>query len=560
MAIPLRPVITASGAAGTSASLVSSAYAEEGDEWYSFLGEVAHGQQKGGGTTFAINCASTVPAGRLLVAILATDNFSTAAGDTTSHTVSDSQGNTWTRIKEYNADGWTISGNGITCSVWRCSVANPLTTSDTIDAELSGGAGGDAMVFTVAEFVGGVPLLSSSNAAAVGSGGTVNITHTRPGGREYLWVGMMAAENAVTPSVDGDYSALSGANTSGGVADTNIGMRSGYRVADLTTDTYTGSSGAGGIGNGILVAIEADGPTAAFTFDIVGLSVDFTDASTAGAAALTDWFWDFGDGTTSTAQNPTHEYASAGFYTVTLTVTDANSLQGTSTGAAPLADPTDISDCVIWLDARDLVGVVSDGANVSTWANNATAGDATQATGANQPVFRETGGAAGGPYVEFVSGSDYMRIAHGADVTFRQELFWYLVVKYPTFNGQSPMSKGTNSAIFYTTGSQWMFERPFVQGGSARTSIAANTWGAHGVRVLGASAPRTVQHFLNGVATGTTFTLNDGGSSTGDFLLGSYNGSRIGNMHLSAALAYDRPLTNDEIAGLQVWAEFHHLT
>ncbi len=36
------------------------------------------------------------------------------------------------------------------------------------------------------------------------------------------------------------------------------------------------------------------------------------------------WHWDFGDGTTSTEQNPTHYYTDAGSYTVTLTVTDAN--------------------------------------------------------------------------------------------------------------------------------------------------------------------------------------------------------------------------------------------
>ena len=32
--------------------------------------------------------------------------------------------------------------------------------------------------------------------------------------------------------------------------------------------------------------------------------------------------WDFGDGTTSTAANPTHTYAAAGSYTVRLTVSD----------------------------------------------------------------------------------------------------------------------------------------------------------------------------------------------------------------------------------------------
>lgn len=36
-----------------------------------------------------------------------------------------------------------------------------------------------------------------------------------------------------------------------------------------------------------------------------------------------DWLWDFGDGNTSTLQNPTHTYASSGVYTVSLTATNA---------------------------------------------------------------------------------------------------------------------------------------------------------------------------------------------------------------------------------------------
>lgn len=56
-------------------------------------------------------------------------------------------------------------------------------------------------------------------------------------------------------------------------------------------------------------------PKAAFTFEVDGLEVVFTDTST---KKPTRWLWDFGDGTTSTLQNPTHTYAESGDYTVTL--------------------------------------------------------------------------------------------------------------------------------------------------------------------------------------------------------------------------------------------------
>ena len=50
------------------------------------------------------------------------------------------------------------------------------------------------------------------------------------------------------------------------------------------------------------------------------LTVQFTDES---ADFLESWLWDFGDGETSTNQNPSHTYSSAGVYTVSLTGTNA---------------------------------------------------------------------------------------------------------------------------------------------------------------------------------------------------------------------------------------------
>lgn len=48
--------------------------------------------------------------------------------------------------------------------------------------------------------------------------------------------------------------------------------------------------------------------------------IQFSDQST---NSPTSWLWNFGDGNTSTAQNPTHTYASSGSYNVTLTATNA---------------------------------------------------------------------------------------------------------------------------------------------------------------------------------------------------------------------------------------------
>jgi len=104
----------------------------------------------------------------------------------------------------------------------------------------------------------------------------------------------------------------------------------GRYVADLTEDFEGDPRGYDGTpeprGDGMDFDIGADeyvptGPVAEFsgapTSGPVPLAVQFTDLS---AGEITSWWWSFGDGTTSTEQNPSHTYNSAGYFTVSLTV------------------------------------------------------------------------------------------------------------------------------------------------------------------------------------------------------------------------------------------------
>ncbi len=67
-------------------------------------------------------------------------------------------------------------------------------------------------------------------------------------------------------------------------------------------------------------------PEAGFSYDpnspTPGEVVQFLDESTDTDGTISSYSWDFGDGTTSTNQDPTHTYDTAGSYTVTLVVTD----------------------------------------------------------------------------------------------------------------------------------------------------------------------------------------------------------------------------------------------
>jgi PKD repeat protein len=79
------------------------------------------------------------------------------------------------------------------------------------------------------------------------------------------------------------------------------------------------------------------GPTAGFTSQTAGLSVIFNNSSQNGGT----YDWDFGDGTTSQEENPTHTYAATGTYTVVLTAynecgTNTFTQVVTIEGSAPL--------------------------------------------------------------------------------------------------------------------------------------------------------------------------------------------------------------------------------
>ncbi len=76
-------------------------------------------------------------------------------------------------------------------------------------------------------------------------------------------------------------------------------------------------------------------PTAAFAWSpeepVEGGTVRFTSTSIDEDGTVVSYYWELGDNTTSTKQNPTHVYNSAGTFQVTLTVTDNGGLTGTVT-------------------------------------------------------------------------------------------------------------------------------------------------------------------------------------------------------------------------------------
>lgn len=71
-----------------------------------------------------------------------------------------------------------------------------------------------------------------------------------------------------------------------------------------------------------------DNPTVNFNAPITSgcfpLKIQFNDLSTTNVGTITQWQWDFGDGSIATIQNPTHTYTATGNYDVKLKVTNSN--------------------------------------------------------------------------------------------------------------------------------------------------------------------------------------------------------------------------------------------
>lgn len=85
--------------------------------------------------------------------------------------------------------------------------------------------------------------------------------------------------------------------------------------------------------------LNTDWATALADYTCIGQPMQFSD-STSSFGQVVGWNWNFGDGTTSTLQNPSHVYNANGIYNVWLTVTDASGCQDSVTHPVTVATPT----------------------------------------------------------------------------------------------------------------------------------------------------------------------------------------------------------------------------
>ena len=150
---------------------------------------------------------------------------------------------------------------------------------------------------------------------------------------------------------------------------THTYSKAGYYVASISATVPNTSPPPPdcAVGSSISVCI----PLAAdFTYEDSCLRVCFTDLSTfLPANDITGWMWDFGDGNSSTDQDPYHTYASGGTYTVTLVVKNANlcevSYQEMITVSGPPVPTITINPTSVCVG--DPVSFMGAGAGIISW-------------------------------------------------------------------------------------------------------------------------------------------------------------------------------------------------
>lgn len=212
-------------------------------------------------------------------------------------------------------------------------------------------------------------------------------------------------------------------------------------ISDFVGSTFTACAGVqSGQAEDYTVTVipNTQPPVAAFTSDYATTCtnpVQFTDQST---NAPTSWLWNFGDGQTSTQQNPSHTYTTSGVYNVSLTATNA------------FGNNTFTRNAYIAVTVPCLQYCASSGANVNTWITGVQLSGGTL-----NPAFTNTSGADAGGYgnytgriIPLTTGSTYIMSVATANNFTRATTVWIDYNRNGVFdNSEIVLNSSTNTTV-----------------------------------------------------------------------------------------------------------------
>ncbi|MCF6307906.1 MAG: PKD domain-containing protein, partial [Flavobacteriaceae bacterium] len=260
--------------------------------------------------------------------------------------------------------GWTITDQGSSTELPNAICMDIIVLLDsngnaTITADQLNNGSGDSC---------GTATLSISNSTFNCSNlgeNTVQLTITDSNGNTSTCNAIVTVKDEINPIVITQNITVQLDSNGNGLITTalvNNGSSDNCEIASMSLDKTTFDCSNVGDNTVILTVIDTSGneATATATVEVLGVQaafttdsnavcrnivINFTDTSTAsGSETITSWLWDFGDGNTSSVQNPSHSYGIPNVYVVSLTTTSSNGCESTTSTSItvhpPIADFT----------------------------------------------------------------------------------------------------------------------------------------------------------------------------------------------------------------------------
>lgn len=205
---------------------------------FSYVNERGVADTKTAGTTLNCPVTANIPVGALVITRAVADNANVTTGPSTTHSMSDSQGNSYTRIVEYTLNPG--SGLGVASSLHYSVLTTALTTAGA-DYVMLTSSNVVARALGILEF-GTAGIDGYGSSGVTGTGNSPSVTISSLPSRTYLFIGLPGWEgksNETLTSEDADYASFTTyiGNTAGG-AESCVGALGAYRIATLTGDTY----------------------------------------------------------------------------------------------------------------------------------------------------------------------------------------------------------------------------------------------------------------------------------------------------------------------------------
>jgi len=270
----------------------------------------------GGGTSLAKTFTITTANNPVPTLTTLSPSSATAGGAAFTLTVTGTNFITSSKVRWNGADRTTtyVSSSQLTASILASDIATQGTASVTVFNPTPGGGTSSAQTFTINAASNPMPAITTlSPSSATAGGPTFTLTVT---GSNFITTSKVRWNGA-----DRTTTYVSATQLTAAIPATDIAAAG---TASVTVFNPTPGGGTSSAQTFTINAASTTPPTAFFSGTPTNgkkpLKVQFTDSST---GSPTSWTWDFGDGTTSSLKNPSHDYNGRGWYTVKLTVRNA---------------------------------------------------------------------------------------------------------------------------------------------------------------------------------------------------------------------------------------------